>query len=248
VPAVSASRYMVQAGWDDSPHLDERTKRELLESTPPFLRDARSKGSPSLGAGAIYPLEQSAFTVEPFAIPPHWAKGYGSTWAGTAPPPRSARTTAIPTSSTSIPSTTAARPSPRSMPMRSRRAGRGSLGAIDPAANGRAQKDGEQLIANYRTHGLNLINADNTVEAGILEVWQMLSSGRLKVFTSCTNWLAEHRLYRRDEQGRIVKQLDHLMDATRYLIRTRGKMMKTQPVAALNNVGDFHIADKIGGY
>ena len=36
------------AGWDDVPHLEERTKTELLESTPPHLRDARSKGIPSL--------------------------------------------------------------------------------------------------------------------------------------------------------------------------------------------------------
>jgi hypothetical protein len=30
------------------------------------------------------------------------------------------------------------------------------------------------------------------------------------------NWLSEFRIYRRDEKGKIVKQNDHLMDATRY--------------------------------
>ena len=35
---------------------------------------------------------------------------------------------------------------------------------------------------------------------------------------SLQNWLSEFRIYRRDEKGRIVKQSDHLMDATRYLI------------------------------
>ena len=32
---VSPSRYVVQAGWDSVPHLDDKTKKELLDSTPP---------------------------------------------------------------------------------------------------------------------------------------------------------------------------------------------------------------------
>jgi hypothetical protein len=44
------------------------------------------------------------------------------------------------------------------------------------------------------------------------------SDGRLFVFSSLQNWLSEFRIYRRDEKGKIVKQNDHLMDATRYLI------------------------------
>ncbi len=50
---VTETKYTVMAGWDDVPHLDERTKRKLLASTQPYLRDARSKGIPSLGTGAI---------------------------------------------------------------------------------------------------------------------------------------------------------------------------------------------------
>ena len=34
---VSPSRYVVQAGWDSVPHLDEKTKRELLELDPAAL-------------------------------------------------------------------------------------------------------------------------------------------------------------------------------------------------------------------
>jgi hypothetical protein len=58
----------------------------------------------------------------------------------------------------------------------------------------------------------------NAREAGIFAVWQRLSGGKLKVFQSLSNWLAEFRLYRRDEKGTIVKENDHLLDATRYLI------------------------------
>jgi hypothetical protein len=73
---VTSSRYIVQAGWDHVPHLDEKTKTELLDSVPPHLRDARSKGEPSLGSGAIYPIPISDIEVKPFAIPFGWKKGY----------------------------------------------------------------------------------------------------------------------------------------------------------------------------
>jgi hypothetical protein len=38
----------------------------------------------------------------------------------------------------------------------------------------------------------------------------------------------EYRLYRRDEKGRIVKANDHLMDATRYAVRSGLTRAKTQ--------------------
>ena len=66
--------------------------------------------------------------------------------------------------------------------------------------------------------GLNLQMADNAREAGIYEVWMRLSTGKLKVFRSCRNWLDEFRIFARDENGKIMnEQKFHLMAATRYL-------------------------------
>jgi hypothetical protein len=68
----------------------------------------------------------------------------------------------------------------------------------------------------YGSLGLNLQPAVNAVESGIYEVWDALSTGRLKVLDSLSNWVSEFRKYHRDEKGKIVKKDDHLMDATRY--------------------------------
>lgn len=239
---------MVQAGWDDVPHIDEDVKADLLENTPVYLRDARSKGTPSLGAGAIYPIEQSQITVDPFAIPPHFAKGYGFDvgWNRTA-----AIFGAWDRDSDVLYLYAEhymgqAEPSTHAVGIRTR--GDWLIGAIDPASRGRSQNDGTQLLSTYRENGLHLVPANNSVEAGILEVWQMLASGRLKVFAgSCQNWLAEHRLYRRDEKGHIVKAHDHLMDATRYLILSRANIMRTKPVPQRRPQG-FVAADPIAGY
>ena len=78
--------------------------------------------------------------------------------------------------------------------------------------------------------GLDVEVAFIGVESGIYEVWQRLSTGRLKVFRSMSNWLYEFRLYRRDEKGRIVKENDHLMDATRYLVMSGLDRAKVKPV------------------
>jgi hypothetical protein len=42
--------------------------------------------------------------------------------------------------------------------------------------------------------------------------------------------MAEIRLYRRDEKGKIVKDRDHLMDCTRYLIMSGMERAMTEPV------------------
>jgi hypothetical protein len=62
--------------------------------------------------------------------------------------------------------------------------------------------------------------ADNAVEAGLYQVWQELAAGTLKVFASCLPWFEEFRMYRRDDNGKVVKQHDHLMDCTRYGVMT----------------------------
>jgi phage terminase large subunit-like protein len=224
------SKFIVTATWDDAPHLSEEAKKELWNSIPPFQRDARSKGVPQLGAGAIFPVPESDVVIPDFPIPSHWPKVYGldvgwnrtaCVWGainretdvlylfsehyrGQAEPVIHAQ--AIKTRDEWIP------------------------GVVDPAARGRNQKDGAQLLQSYIDLGLDLETAFNGVESGLYEVWQRMSSGRLKVFSSLTNWLSEFRLYRRDEKGHIVKVNDHLMDATRYLVMSGLERAKTKPV------------------
>ena len=60
--------------WDDVPHLSSTQKDTMLAAVPPWQRDSRSKGIPQLGAGAIYTVPESDFTVMPFALPKHWPR------------------------------------------------------------------------------------------------------------------------------------------------------------------------------
>jgi hypothetical protein len=89
-------------------------------------------------------------------------------------------------------------------------------GVIDPASRGRGQRDGEQLYQDYKDLGLDISKAKNGVESGLYEVWQLFTSGLLKLFESLQYTREEFRIYRRDDKGHVVKDRDHLMDALRY--------------------------------
>src|SRR5690606_5435546 len=46
-------------------------------SYPAYQRDARTKGIPQLGAGAIYPFAETDIRVSDFEIPKHWPRAWG---------------------------------------------------------------------------------------------------------------------------------------------------------------------------
>lgn len=219
------TKFVVTCTWDDVPHLSQQAKDELWASIPPYQRDARSKGIPQLGSGAIYPVPESDLLVSPFEIPVHWPRGYGMDvgWNFTAAVwgahDRENDTVYL----THAYKRSQAEPSVHAHGIKA--PGSWIPGFIDPASRGRSQKDGSQLLADYRNLGLEVSLADNGVESGLYSVWNRMSTGRLKVFKTLGQWLEEFRLYRRDEHGQVVKENDHLMDATRYLESRIGSMI-----------------------
>jgi Terminase RNaseH-like domain len=165
--------------------------------------------------------------VDPFPIPPHWPQGYGMDvgWNCTAAVWGAHDREHDILYLVHEHRRGQAEPSVNAHGIRA--AGEWIPGFIDPASRGRGQKDGSQLLYDYIELGLKLSPADNGVESGLYAVWNRMSTGRLKIFRSLQNWLQEFRLYRRDDKGHVVKQNDHLMDATRYL-ESRISSMETQ--------------------
>lgn len=215
-----SGKFTVNAGWDHVPHLSEEQKKEELDRIQPFQRQARSKGIPTLGAGAIYPVPEEVVLCDPFPIPDYFPQCYSldvgwnrtaALWGALDP-------------NTDIAYLYSehyrgeAEPPIHAAAIRAR--GPWIPGVIDPAARGRGQRDGERLMKVYQDLGLDTLTvANNGLESGIYEVWIRLTTGRLKVFRTLSNWTAEFRFYQRDEKGRVKDgQADHLMDDTRYLV------------------------------
>jgi len=176
-------------------------------------------------------VPESDITVGDFPLPEHWPRAYGLdvAWNRTAAVWGALNRDTDVLYLYSEHYRGEAEPSVHAQAIRSR--GEWIHGAIDPAARGRSQVDGRQLLQMYTELGLKLHVADNSVETGIYRLWQRLSSGRLKVFSSLRNWLEEFRLYRRDEKGRVVKDRDHLLDATRYLEMSLTEILQSKPAA-----------------
>jgi hypothetical protein len=86
-----------------------------------------------------------------------------------------------------------------------------------------SKDSGEQLAEQYRRQGLAMLpehaqHEDGSigVEAGLMDMLDRMYTGRLKVARHLLDWWEEFRLYHREE-GRIVKEYDDLMAASRYL-------------------------------
>lgn len=229
--AALRTKFAVQAGWDDVPHLDESEKAALLASYAPWQRDARTRGIPMLGSGAIYQVPQSEIIIQPFPIPDHYRRCYGMDvgWNCTA-----AVWLAHDSDTGTVYVTDEyyrgkVEPSVHAAAIKNR--GAWQPGVIDPAARGRMQTDGQKLLDMYLDLGLQLEKAENAREAGIFAVWELLSQGRLRIFSTCQNLLREYATYRRDRLGNIVKVNDHALDALRYAVITGLALAKIQPTA-----------------
>lgn len=224
------SKYVVNATWEDAPHISPEQVEMLTKALPPHEIEARSKGIPSLGAGAIYPVAESALYVTPFAIPNYWPKAGGMDvgWNRTAVVwgalDEEADILYIYREhylGKELPSTHAHAILAKDPWVNI---------AIDPASGGSSQVDGKRLLDLYGDLDINLCKADNSVESGILAVWQRMSSGRLKIFNHLHNLQSELRVYRRDLNGKVAdKQSDHACDALRYLVNTLDQVLSTNP-------------------
>ena len=87
---------------------------------------------------------------------------------------------------------------------------------IDPSA--------ASFIALLRKKGkYKVIPADNAVADGIRETAMSLKTGRIKISPVCVNWRKEAQGYVWDDtkvEDTPVKIADHLMDSTRYMVKT----------------------------
>ena len=151
---VPDGRYIVNASWDDVPHLDAATKSELLAAIPAYQRDARTRGIPVLAAGVIYPVPEDTYLIDPVALAPHWKRAYGMDVGWN-------RTAAIWGAYDQDSDTwylysehyhSHAEPSVHAAGIRGR--GEWIPGVIDPASRGRSAGRRRQLLEDYQQLGL----------------------------------------------------------------------------------------------
>lgn len=221
----SPDRAVVKMTIDDAEHYTPEARQKIIDSYPPHEREARTKGEPSMGSGRIFPVPEEDIVCDPFAVPKIWPQitGVDFGWDHPFAAARCAwdRDSDIfyvigehrQREATPIMHAAAIKPwgawIPVSWPHDGLQHDKGS---------------GEQLAEQYRQQGLNLLpdratfqDGTNGVEAGVSDMLQRMQTGRWKVFSTCQGWLEEFRLYHRDD-GKIVKERDDLISASRYAL------------------------------
>lgn len=238
---------LLQATWDDAPHMTKEVREQVLQALPPHERKMREKGIPQLGSGLVFPIAEDDVVCDPIDIPTHWARLCGLDFGWDHPTAAvwitwdrdsdvvyiydsySMRQEAVPIHASAIKS----RGSwiPVIWPMDGRQADKGS---------------GKSLTEQYRQEGLNMTREHFTnppsqgqkdgtggvsVEAGIMEIYTRMQTKRLKIFKNQSKLLEELRMYHRKD-GKIVPMHDDVISAMRYCVMSlrKARIKNYQPV------------------
>ena len=225
----SRAQFCMQKGWDDAPHLNAQVKADLLASFPAHQREMRTKGVPMLGHGRIYDIAEEEITCEAFPIPKHFMVINGMDF-GFDHPQSQVQLVIDADSETYYVTKSWAK---------SRVSPSEAWGAVKvwaenvptawPADGLQTEKgSGKQQKAYYCEAGFDLLlehatwpDGSNSVEAGLFEIRDLMLKGKFKVFAGQRQWFDEFLQYHRDENGRIVKLRDDVLDATRYAYMMR---------------------------
>lgn len=213
---------------EDAPHYTAEQRAAIIASYPAHEREARAKGIPTMGSGRVFPIEEALITCTAFTIPESWPQlgGLDFGWDH----PSAGIKMAWDRDSDCIYVTAAHRQREQTPAMFSASVkpwGDWLRWAWPHDGLQHDKGSGEQLAEQYKAQGLKMLAAratfedgSNGVEAGVLEMFDRMQTGRLKVFSHLHDWFEEFRLYHRKD-GLIVKLNDDLISATRYAMMMR---------------------------
>jgi phage terminase large subunit-like protein len=221
----SPDRHDTNMTLDDALHIPVEERATIIARYPPHEQEARIMGTPMLGSGRIFPTPEADIGCDPIRIPDFWprigALDFG--WDH----PFAAVELAHDTEADIVYVTKCyrAREETPIIHVRNIRAWGDWLPWAWPHDGLQHSKDsGEPLAKQYRANGLNMLGSHATfpdgstgVEAGLFEMLERMQTGRFKVFRHLNDWFEEFRLYHRKD-GKVVKEHDDLMAATRYAI------------------------------
>lgn len=214
----SPERRLITITWDDVPHLTEAYKTSLLANTSEHLRETRRSGVPSIGEGAVFPIDLDSVLIDPLdKIPDHWPRicGFDGGYHNTA-----ALWAALDRDSDTIYCYTEHKPQPQPIAVHAAALkARGDWIPIVGDAAGINQEDGRNLVEAYSEHDVDIILADKHQKSVSIDLTlERFLTGRLKIYKHLVQTILELRQYRYEDQ-KIVKENDHLMDCLLYLVR-----------------------------
>ena len=244
---LKTGQELIQATWDDAPHMTKEIRDQILSALPPHERKMREMGIPQLGSGLVFPIAEDDIVCEHFEIPDYfpricaidfgWDHPTACVWIAWdrdsdivyVYDSYAMRQETVPVHASAIKSRGFW--IPVVYPMDGRQADKGS---------------GKSLAVQYREEGVNLLrehftnppqtgmkegSGGNSVEAGVMEMLTRFQTKRLKIFENQGKLMEELRMYHRKE-GKIVPMNDDVISALRYAVMSlrKARVRNTEPM------------------
>lgn len=222
-------QYLIQAGWDDAPHISGEVKRKMLDAIPPHQKEMRTKGVPMLGHGRIYDLSEEYITCDSFEIPDHWMVIDGMDFGWDHPQAQVQLAIDMDTETVYVTHAWKQRHVSPDEAWGATKIWSGDVPTAWPADGHQTEKGStKQQKSYYEKAGFNMLanhatwpDGGNGVEAGLFEILDLMRKGKFKVFRGLRAFFDEFLQYHRDDKGRIVKTGDDVLDAVRYAYMMR---------------------------
>lgn len=223
--------FIVNATWDDVPHLDPKMKAELIASYPDHEIQARTKGVPMMGEGMVFAVPEDEIKCDPFQIPKHWAQICGIDFG--IDHPAAAAWLAFDRDKDILYVTSTYKKANETAVYHAAKIN--SMGKWIPVAwphdgMNREKSGGQPLADSYREHGVNMLSrsaryendkgGSQPAEPVVYEILERMRTGRFKVFSTCGEWFEEYRSYHR-KNGVIVNIRDDVLKASFYAVMMR---------------------------
>ncbi|WKL53091.1 terminase family protein [Pseudomonas kielensis] len=222
-------QHMQRATWDDAPHLSEKIRRELLAAYPSWQRPMRTQGMPLLGAGLIFDFGDDDIKCAPFPCPPHFFVINGMDFGWDHPQAHIQLWIDIEADVIYVAHAWKKKNVTPVTAWGSVKSWAKGVPTAWPSDGLQSEKSsGEQQKSAYVDAGWQMLGVHATwpaggvgVEAGVVELYERMTTGRFKVFSHLSDFFDEKMNYHRDEKGKIVKLNDDILSASRYAYMMR---------------------------
>lgn len=198
--------------------IDRLTKKVL-----PVLQDKKNhvidairyalEGMRVMDGGVVYSAAEADVVIPPVALPKHWPRVYALDIDGSKASclwgawEKEGNTLYV------YAEVVSSRTELASIAETVRTRGLWIPGLFDHLARKRTKPEGQRITEALMDLRLDIFTVQCDPEAAVAEVSGRLATKRLKVFSTCTEWLAQYRAYRRNKDGNLVEESDGLMRA-----------------------------------
>lgn len=228
---IKPKQFLVQASWDDAPHLDDDVKEQLMSAYTPAERAMRVSGQPTLGSGVVFPIQEERIVVDPFPIPDHWFRDIGIDLGFDHPNAVACLAWDTETDTFYLYdeySQKGDRLVDHAQAIRAKGGDRIPVIVPHDAFKHDGATSGKKFVDLLQEFGLNIVmqpfsnppgpdgkHGGNSVEYGVNWMLKRMQEGTFKVFRTCPKFLQETKIYHRKD-GKIIDRNDDMISATRY--------------------------------